>query len=203
MSGQTGLSHHNYSHGHWVGGKASPTYHSWGSMKARCLNPSHEAYERYGGAGITICEKWLSFSGFLEDMGERPEGTTLDRIDRTKGYQRDNCRWSDWFEQEQNKSSTIYITHNGMTKCISEWARCLGIDKGTISKRHQLGWPAWKVLSTESWRNKNRPNVVLLSHNGESHSMSEWSRILGISVQTTSRRYRNNWPIKDILRKTT
>lgn len=149
-----GTAHPNYKHGHYVGGKGSPTWHSWDSMKARCLRKSHHAYSRYGGAGITICEKWMAFEGFLEDMGERPEGTTLDRIDNTKGYCKENCRWVDWFKQAKNRSSTLMITHNGVTKHLSEWCRDLGLNKTTVSRRIKAGWPTWKALSPECWRNR-------------------------------------------------
>lgn len=140
-------------HGHYISG-TSPTYRSWEAMKSRCLRPSHIAYSRYGGSGVTICDKWMQFSGFLEDMGPRLKGMTLDRIDNSLGYFKENCRWADWRQQEQNKSSTIFITSDGKTQCLSAWARELGVSKTTISRRRTNGWPTWKVLSPENWRNR-------------------------------------------------
>lgn len=82
----------------------SPTHLTWTGMKHRCHNPKHTAYERYGAKGVHVCEEWRkSFVKFLADMGERPKGMTLDRIDSSKGYFKENCRWATTTEQYQNK----------------------------------------------------------------------------------------------------
>ncbi len=88
-------------HGH--SNPPSPTYHSWVSMKTRCLNPKHEAFDRYGGRGITVCDRWLCFENFLNDMGVRPIGKTLDRRDNDLGYFKENCRWATPLEQTLNR----------------------------------------------------------------------------------------------------
>jgi len=93
-------------HGHWSGGKASRTWKSWNSMKHRCLNENAPNYKYYGGRGITICDRWLNkngFENFLEDMGERPEGTSIDRVDNEGNYQPSNCKWSTPKEQINNR----------------------------------------------------------------------------------------------------
>ena len=82
---------------------ATSTYVRWASMKQRCLNPKNPAFKNYGGRGITVCERWLDFSSFLADMGEAPEGLTLDRISNDGGYEPGNCRWATRSEQGRNQ----------------------------------------------------------------------------------------------------
>lgn len=81
----------------------SPTYRSWAHMLGRCRNPTDAKYANYGGRGITVCERWLRFENFLADMGERPAGLTLDRIDNDGNYEPGNCRWATMKEQQNNK----------------------------------------------------------------------------------------------------
>jgi hypothetical protein len=90
-------------HGHTSGGVISPTYTSWSCMVGRCYHHSSPNYQRYGGVGIAVCDKWRKFEGFLADMGERPVGHTLDRIDGTKDYEKDNCRWATPGQQAANR----------------------------------------------------------------------------------------------------
>lgn len=81
----------------------SPEYRVWRSMHQRCTNPKHVRYERYGGRGISVCERWNSFENFFADMGARPAGLTLERIDNHKGYGPGNCKWATWSEQNRNR----------------------------------------------------------------------------------------------------
>jgi len=95
------------SHGHTMGLKTSPEYNSWQAMRSRCNNPNHMAFKNYGGRGIKVCPEWQSsFEAFLRDMGNRPEGTTLDRINTGGSYEPHNCKWSTWVEQQNNRRNT-------------------------------------------------------------------------------------------------
>jgi hypothetical protein len=90
-------------HGHWINGKASPTYRSWLAMRGRCTHPATNGFEFYGGRGIKVCPRWERFENFLADMGERPPGHSLDRINGNGNYEPTNCRWATSIEQRHNQ----------------------------------------------------------------------------------------------------
>ena len=121
----------------------TPTYKSWQAMWQRCK--SKEKAKWY--AGLTVCERWRDFSNFYADMGERPAGKTLDRIDNAKGYTPDNCRWATPSEQQSNKRSNRLIEFNGKRQCMKHWAAELGLQVPTLRKRLLAGWPIDRALS--------------------------------------------------------
>lgn len=128
-------------HGHNRAAGVTRTYTIWRAMLARCLNKNHEAYSRYGGAGITVCSAWLKdFSSFLKDMGEAPPRLSIDRVDGTKGYFLSNCRWATGVQQGQNKKTNVLLTYEGRTQCVSAWAREVGTTSNLISDRLKRGW---------------------------------------------------------------
>lgn len=116
-------------------------YKAWRHIKERCLNPNSKEYSDYGGRGITICERWKnSFENFYEDMGDCPGSIySIDRIDVDKGYVPGNCRWADFTTQMRNKRNTIWITHNGETRPLTEWAEIIRIKPSGIYQAKRLG----------------------------------------------------------------
>jgi hypothetical protein len=122
----------------------TPTWNSWNKMNRRIrLGEKHSKI--YG--MIDIENRWVeSFENFLADMGERPKGKTLDRIDNTKGYFKDNCRWATQSEQNRNKSTNVILTYQGKTMCAIDWAKEIGIHRDTIRKRLKRNLPIEQVL---------------------------------------------------------
>ena len=118
---------------------ATPTRASWANMRARCLVAYNAQWHNYGGRGITICPEWDDFVVFLADMGQRPAGCSLDRIDSNKGYSKENCRWATDKQQARNKRSNHLITLDGVTQCLAAWAETTGLLSATIDRRLRAG----------------------------------------------------------------
>lgn len=135
----------NYKHGM----KASREYSSWQMMIDRCNNPMSKSWDRYGGRGITVCSAWQDFAQFYADMGSRPEGHSLERINNSLGYSPDNCRWATVREQNRNTRRTRLVEINGVTKCVTDWCEYFGTNKRTVLNRINRGnWPIEKALRT-------------------------------------------------------
>lgn len=115
-------------------------YHVWYSMLYRCNNPKHKFYGRYGGRGITVCDRWLEIANFIEDMNEAyVEGMLLNRIDNNGNYTPANCNWVTAECQQNNKSNNINIEIDGEVKTLSRWLKQTGIKKPTYQKRIKRG----------------------------------------------------------------
>lgn len=133
-------------HGGYVGRKPTRTMRIWKNMIQRTCNPNCPMYARYGAAGIGVCETWKTFEGFVADMGEALNGLTLERIDNSRGYSPDNCKWATYGEQNRNKTSSKKLTLNGRTQIAADWAAELGLTDSQIYKRIRRGWSDEEVL---------------------------------------------------------
>lgn len=125
----------------------TPIYRLWSMMLDRCRNVNNGHYKYYGGRGITVCERWHKFENFYADMGDRPNGKTLDRINNNGNYCPENCRWASLKTQARNKSTSKLLAYKGKTQSLAAWAEELGINRNTISTRLRRGWSVAKALN--------------------------------------------------------
>lgn len=136
--------------------KTSATYRIWCNMVNRCTNPNNGCFERYGGRGVGVCSRWRQFPAFFADMGERPAGLSIDRIDNDGGYwcgksecpecaplgRKPNCRWATTKEQNRNTRVNTVFTVDGITRCLAEWAEVVGVCPTTMAQRFRRWTPA-------------------------------------------------------------
>lgn len=134
------------------GMSASKTYQSWRCMRQRCELKSHDKYKKYGGIGIRVCDRWMSFENFLSDMGERPPGTSLERIDNRGNYEPGNCRWATPKEQAANRGTNVVITYDGKSRCVTEWAEIFGVSARALFHRVSKGYPVDRVMDVSGLR---------------------------------------------------
>lgn len=116
------------------------TWKAWSSMLERCTNEKSPSFHRYGARGIGVCERWKDFANFLEDMGHKPAGKSIDRIDNDGNYEPNNCRWADAKTQSRNRSSSVVVTLNGEKVLSVELADALGTTPATVTRRLRAGW---------------------------------------------------------------
>jgi hypothetical protein len=151
----------------------SVTYHRWQSMIQRCYDKNRSGYDRYGGRGISVCERWRqSFSEFLLDMGEVPfKGASLDRINTNGNYEPANCRWATMREQQNNKSTNHLVVLNGETKTISELATQIGMNYFHLYRRLRNGFTVEQAISYKKWAKRPKarhiPDDQLVSLRGQ------------------------------------
>lgn len=146
-----------YKHGARRKNVPTREYTTWNCMRNRCRNPNDGAYRWYGGRGIKVCDRWDSFENFLTDMGPRPHGCSLDRIDVDADYGPDNCRWLPDALQNRNKRNNRLLTFNGETKTVAEWAELRGLSRDLIGSRiNRRGWPVERALTTPRHQQTHR-----------------------------------------------
>lgn len=147
------------------------TYRCWANMLSRCRNKNYFRYKDYGGRGITVCERWVKFENFLDDMGDAPKKLSLDRIDNSKGYSKENCRWATTKTQARNNRANVHITYMGKDYLLTDLSKEIGVSIDTIKRRVSLGLPVNQRVKRIFERNnldltsfsftKNRDNDML------------------------------------------
>jgi len=169
-----------------------PEYWVFHDMRKRCLCVSRENYRNYGGRGIAVCAEWQSFKAFYRDMGPRPSPKhTIERIDNDGDYEPNNCRWATRAEQLRNTRCTHFITFNGITLCLTDWAKRLGMSRSALDSRLSRGWPLERAMTP-------RCTGRQITFHGTTQSLAKWAREIGINQTTLSERL-EKWPIERAL----
>lgn len=135
------------------------TYNSWAMMLSRCRNPKNPKFYMYGGAGVSVCERWQSFENFLADMGDRPLGTSIDRMDGARGYAPGNCRWATPPEQMAHLKTSRIVRYGGRDYALPDLAKALKVEKTTLTYRIRAGWPEHQWGSSAWQGDRSRGQV--------------------------------------------
>lgn len=157
----------------------------WRGMRGRCDNPNNPAYKHYGGRGIAVCDRWQTFENFYADMGPRPsEAHSIDRIDNNGPYSPENCRWATIHEQQNNRRSNVYLTLNGETKTMKQWATHYGISYAVVKMRREAGVEGADLFAPSPRRTYNTRYTV----GNLSLTIAEWAKHLNAPYITVWQR---------------
>jgi hypothetical protein len=177
-------------HGHAVG-NGTPEYRSWCGMMARCYTPTVPKYNRYGGRGIVVCERWHTFSYFLADMGQRPSSDhSIERKDNNGPYSPDNCVWATPYVQAANRSNNRKVA----AEHLAAVARRIGMKQATLAYRLNAGWSEADALTRPVVRAEH-----MITWQGQTKRLTAWASDCGVSYQTILYRLRSGWPLSEAL----
>ena len=141
---------------HYVHGMSrTKIYETWGNMKKRCEDKTSLDYKNYGARGINVSKPWQTFTNFYKDMGAKPDGMTLERLNNNKGYSKANCKWATRHEQNNNSRRNKWVSFIGYKLTVSQWARKIGIDPDLMSWR-LLHWDKNKSLTQPQRKSPTR-----------------------------------------------
>lgn len=153
----TGKGRYNpsYKHGNSIKTKVTKEYGTWQSMLHRTRSKKAINWENYGARGIKVCDRWLDFRNFIDDMGKAPSPKhSIDRIDVNGDYEPNNCRWATPKEQNNNKTNNKLLTYDGKTMNLTQWSERLGIDRMLVGNRLRRGWSVEKALTSPKLTNQ-------------------------------------------------
>lgn len=180
------------------GMRNTPEYEAWRAIKKRCYNKDHEHYDSYGGRGILMCDEWKgSFEAFYRDMGQRPSPEhSLDREDNDKGYDKDNCRWATWEEQNNNRRNNTKYTHDGKTLTLPEWSRELGIELHTLKNRIWQGWSFEETIGAT----ERIGDQMAFEFSGQTRTLKAWCRSFNVPYETVRKRLKRGISFEESVR---
>lgn len=185
---------HKIKHGH--AGRRDRTYSSWQNMINRCYNKKTSHYYRYGGRGISICDRWLGSNGFinfLSDMGERPLNKTLDRKNVNGNYCKENCKWSTTKEQARNLEHSVKVNFHGEIITVAELAERFGLYNNLLIRRLAKGWDVDRACTEPIKVNKKH------NYNGKEYTIHELSQWSVVSEKRLGKRLRSGWSLNDAM----
>jgi hypothetical protein len=187
------------------GKSKSRVYAVWWGMLARCNSPSNPAYKNYGGRGIRVCERWHTFESFYADMGDPPQGLTLERRENAEGYSPSNCEWASRKDQSRNRRSLHLVTIGSETLPLSEWIERIGaVSYATAHQRITLGWAAEEAIRTPKvTKRKGIPRGQKIAGNSEPRvgllSLSEAIEKSGLAYGMVTQRLKRGWSVAEAL----
>lgn len=175
-------------------------YKLWVGMKTRCYNQNRKSYKYYGAEGKAVCDEWKdSFKAFYDwSMSNGyQDNLTIERIDNSKGYSPDNCKWATMKEQSNNTRRNHLIEYKGKKQNLTQWAEELNINYNSLESRvNRLHWDVDRAFKEPKKMKSKRSSNYLIPYNGETHTLAEWSKIVGIKYWTlVARIYSYNWDI--------
>lgn len=185
-------------HGLTVNGIIPKEYTIWSNMRDRCNNPKNTKFQNYGGRGIKVCDRWNDFAKFIEDMGPRPTGLTIEREDSNGNYEPSNCRWATWTEQQRNRSTNHMVSCGGDIRCVSEWSERTGIPYRTILSRLASGWTEEDAVTLPNGSSVKKNNVMV-EWDGRVKSVCAWAKEIGVNPIPIYGRIKRGWSIRDAL----
>lgn len=174
----------------------TPIYSSWSAMLYRCRNPNAPAYKDYGGRGVKVCDRWVRFELFYEDMGSGHwDGAEIDRIDPNGDYTPGNCRWVTATENARNRRNAIFVEYRGERISLADLCSGKGVSRPHVLSRLRLGWSLEKALSAPV----KRRGTTQVAYEGRTYTVRQLARVAGLTENTLRGRLRRGHSLEEAL----
>ena len=162
----------------------------WKGINQRCNDTNNP---KYGGRGIRVCQRWMDFANFFADMGECPEGFSIERIDNDGDYSPENCKWATVKEQANNRRTSNLVTYQGRTQTLTAWCGDLNLPISTIESRIKRGWTPEKAFTKPIGKNAKG---IQVTYKGKTQNLSQWATELDVNVRKLIWRINKGWPVE-------